>query len=405
VGELAHVHVGPGCLGLGLVVATTLEAGMDVHLIGRPGCRLRKEQLRVSFHGDHGQRHAAMPLAVRTISAADSFSRLEGEAQDAIRTAPNLLLTTSTGAHGMRAGSDVLLDIISQRPKRRGFRTLCVSAEGSLGESWRKLRRQMEADSVDCRDSMVSRLCYPSPESLGPEAMEVYAEGFAEWVIEGPIDQPLLAALDRVGHVEFTEEKVPEHCARRHWLVDSGQLALTLMARRAGVANTRVGEYEEWLRRFCQPVVSAYIAREDALPGTRDYVQDHINAWTRHDHDLQGALRSLQRADLIPFLEEVETKLVEPLEAVAAQGQEWTEGIEAFNSLQAVLSDFNQYADSSTLDVAHTPLAEVGDEKALKRYDKIVHRVFDPETAARMTEDLRKELRVSRARYAQAGST
>jgi hypothetical protein len=398
--ELAHVHVGPGCLGLGLVAATTLEAGMDVHLVGRPGCRLDKDRLSVAFHGDHGQRHASMPLPVRTVSAADSYRELESEAQDAVRSAPHLLLTTSLGRRGLRDGGAVLLDILRQRPKELRPTTVCIAAEGDPGGAWSGLEGTLSRRGVDCRRTVVNRLCYPSPRSADPAACEVFAEDFAEWVISGEPDQPLLEALDGVDHTLFTEDIEP-YRMRRHWLVDSGQLAVALRARRLKMTHTPADEKRfGWLARFYEPILRAYEQRPDALGDSRDYVQDHIQIWIRHDHDLQRILQSsLLRADLIPFLDEVERKLLEPLMAVRALDLSWVEAVDVFETLDDVLNDFDQYVDGPALDRDNGPLSKEHDDEALGRYARIVGRVFEDSVALDMVQRLTRSFEDDRARY------
>lgn len=409
--QFAHIHFGPGRLGLGLVVLTAIEGGLDIHLVARQDCELRADRLSVMLHQNGGGTRRVHPLPIGSLSAAGCAGDLEPEARAALRSS-SLLVTTSLTTAGISQCKGLIAEVLGLRPRRLLPATVFIAAENDAGADGALLERELRALGIDCRRTMVNRLCYipeavvpnggDPPGAPDPRAREVHADGLAEWVIEGKPDHPVLLALDRAPHTRFVPDAAPYEL-RKRWLVNGGHLALALWARRRRIVSMAVAASEpgrsKWLARFSAPLVRALETRYPELEDSERYTLDHVDAWMRHDDDVSRILRRLTRGDLLPLLDDVERKLVEPLELLRGMGESWPLLQQTFYRLQTILRNYNEYLDREQIENGQIVLTRERDQQVLERYRALLSAVFPVAEANRLVEQMDRAFDRHRARF------
>jgi len=312
----------------------------------------------------------------------------------AIDDAPHLLITTAVTTAGIPAVAPIILELLDARSRRDDVTTTFIAGENDPGETYPELAEELTRLRVDCRRTMVNRLCFEPEELQRDGARVVRADGLAEWLIEGEPSTPALAALAALDHVTFVADVEPFE-VRKRWLVNGGHLALAILAReykqpRLDHAATAEGR-TAWLRRLHSVLIGPLQRRYPELTGNDAYAAAHVNAWIRHEDRATRVLRRLRRADIGPFLRDVHRKLGEPLMAPEMNRGDSRHVIEELlRSLHAVLCSLEQYEDLQEIYEDPSLLDEAVDDNCTSLYCWWLAALLDDETAELRGRELRE---------------
>jgi hypothetical protein len=269
----AHIHIGAGRLGLGLIAASGAQARLDLHLVHRTSSSV-PEPLHVSLTvvGEHGA--AAGPsFEIPSVSCSDTVQGLAPAVQTVLRHAPHLLITTAVTTEGLAARRDFLIELAAERAKSDQVRsTAFIAGENDPGPGYPALKAELRALGVDCRDTMVNRVCPSIEADLAADARRVTVDALAEWVIAGRPTGAALGALARVSHVRFVADVEPYE-VRKRWLVNGVHLAIAILARYRRLPSIDVAVAEEgriaWIERLQAVLIGALERRHPGLEDKR----------------------------------------------------------------------------------------------------------------------------------------
>lgn len=380
---IAHIHFGPGNLGLGLILLSGIEAGFRVHAIARAGSTLPSDPaLEVVIREESGDR--VIPLDVGSCCRADGLEDVDDRVRHALAEIPHVLITTAVTTAGLADVSELIVAVAQQRPPGRGFSTTFIACENDPGSAYEPLCTRLRAHGVDCRATMVNRLCSEPKELKRPGARVIRADRLTEWVIAGTANNPALLALDRLPHVLFVVDVKPYE-VRKRWLVNGGHLALALMARarrqvKLDIAATEPGR-SEWLARLQSAMIGALPQQSSTLEDNESYAVQHVAAWMRHDDDVARVLKRMCRADLAPFFADMDRKLGEPARAIVSNTRDVLPELnEALTALHDILRDFDQYEDYGEIKEGKVQLNSATDDQSVRLYRLWLSGLVDEQT-------------------------
>lgn len=386
----AHLHIGPGCLGLGLIVATALEAGLDVHLVARAGSKLPGDpRFKALEKGEAVD--LTYPLPVRTFCKADTFAALPDGVRDVILRTPALLITVSATTVGFEQRHRFFLDVAAARAvKSDPGSTVFIPCENDPGASYPAFREELERMGVDCRDTMVNRLCPKLEPDSADGRLTVIVDEMAEWVVKGAPDRPPLRALDQVPHVSFTPDLAPFE-TRKRWLVNGAHLALAILARARNIpsvdqAAARLGR-TKWLEKLHEGLIQALDRKHPGMEKNAEYAARHVAAWSRHEDEVTRILRRLKRADPEPFFDDLERKLIEPV-ALLGDLSAFPQVEYVFDRLHYLLQRGKFYVDFGEFSAFLPTLPTSVDVRMSARYEQALRPVLGKQEAKLRAESL-----------------
>jgi hypothetical protein len=385
------VHIGPGKLGLGLVVATANEVNLDSHLVASKRPKPRYEQYNLALTG-----YQSIPLRFESFSKAGGFGDLEPETQKAIiaRSGDPMLITTAVG-NALAQCVDLIVEIVERRSTNGSGEALFIACENNVGACYAGLVERLEELGVDCRPTMVNRLC---PEAIPNEdrtAVYIRADPYAEWMIEGANDHAALEQLQGAATVSFVPDVEP-YCTRKRWLVNGGHLALALFARLRREPSIRVianeADRQQQLLDLQTEMIDVLPAKWRAiLADSAKYGEEQIVPFCRTDDDTTRILSRLKRADLKPFMEDADRKLGEPARRYRAQfGCESPQFREVFRAMHEVLRRLNSYEDAPDVRKGLIALDEASDKEAVFAYRRLLNGTVSRDTRDERVKDLNR---------------
>ncbi len=395
----AHIHIGPGCLGLGLVVVASVEADLDIHVIAREGSKLPDcPQFKALVTAESGEECMALPVA--TFSKSDTLESLDDTVRDLIANVPELLVTTAATTEGLEKRHGFLLQLAEMRARSSSAETtLFIPCENDPGKSYPSFKQQLTALDVECLDTLVNRLCPKMSSDNG--SVQVIADELAEWVIEAePDHQHTLVALGELSYVDFVADVRPYE-TRKRWLVNGAHLALAIIAHAKRTVSIDEAASEpgraQWLERLHEVLIESLDSRYPGLDENRRYASRHVAAWTRHEDDVVRIMRRLRRANPVPFLDDLERKLVEP---IALLEDPWSspQVRHVFNRLHKVLQRVRSYVDFEELPSILPTLDRSIDVRTATRYKELLVPVMGEKAAVDRADKLGVSLDSHRVR-------
>ena len=369
--EALHVHIGPGGLGLGLIVDTANEAELESHLVGRKDSPATVGRYRLELTGEE-----ARPLRTSSYSEATCFEELCPAAQAAIAQAESMLITTAVG-RGLEACGDLIVEIASQRGREDSGRTVFIACENNPGECYPKLAARLEELGVECRATMVNRLCPGRRLEEETMTLVVPADPHAEWLIEGEEEGAILRRIGSTEAVSFVPEVEP-FAVRKLWLVNGIHIALALFAREKKEPSIRAAAREpERLQALIELQADMIQALRkqwsEVLGDNGAYGRRQLAPfWQTHD-DTRRILKRLKRADLAPFLRDADRKLGEPARRyVAVVGHASFNFESIFELLHKLLLNFASYEDEIEILDGEVGLDRGRDRNAVDAYGELL---------------------------------
>ncbi|HEY1451009.1 MAG TPA: hypothetical protein VGF47_08650, partial [Solirubrobacteraceae bacterium] len=347
--QFEHIHFGAGRQGVGGVVPLSCAAGGRVHVVVHGASELSPDcELACSLGAPDGQRDDPV-LDHASFSRADKIEQLHPQAREALRSAPELLLTTALSPLGVQEQSAFLLSLARARTER-GQSTVFIPCEEEIGEEHTRLLSQLEEMGVDVRRCAFYRLSSQDlRRSLGRDRRAVVVAAAVEWVIEGEADCDLLRALAQAPGASFSMY-IDQHRVRIRWLAGNARLSLALLAAEAKQPQLAIASVEsecaEWLERIhgaLVPLVQAHCPNLDCI---ESYAARTRIALLEHEDDGLTALRNMRRTTLRPFMRELQRLIGDPWRAYVDTGALLPEELSRLlSALHTVLSDMESYSD------------------------------------------------------------
>lgn len=384
-----HIHVGPGCLGLGLIVTAGVEADLDVHLIARAVSALPPDPMFKALEkGQTGMRSFDLPVS--TFTKGETLDALGELARQLVVDAPEALITIAATTEGFEARHKFLLEIAAARAERAGSQTVFVPCENDPGRSYPEFRTAMEALGVDCRDTMVNRLCPKLKLDPVDGAYQVTVDEVAEWVIQGAPDHRGLQALESLAYVEFAPDLEPFE-TRKRWLVNGAHLALAILAHARNIPSIDIAAVEpgraRWLQRLHAALIEALEHEHPHMTSNEEYAARHVAAWTRHEDEVTRILRRLKREQPLPFFDDLERKLIEPVSLLSAPAS-IREVRYVLDRLHYLLVKAKSYVDFEKFRSFLPTLPTAVDVRMCSRYEEILAPVLGTDEASSRAESL-----------------
>jgi hypothetical protein len=386
-----HLHIGPGCLGLGLVTATSLDAGLDVYLLARSGSKLPYDaRFKLLVKGESGE--TTIPLPVPPLAKADHVEDLADPVRGLVMDSEDLLVTVAATTEGLEARHQFLIDLARRRAALGGGRrTVVIACENDPGPRHPDLVEALEEVGAECLPTMVNRLCHDLEIDPVDGCHRVTVDEIAEWVIEGgPDGHAALAALAEVEHVDFVEDVVPFE-TRKRWLVNGAHLALAILARARNIASIDIAAAAvgrtRWLEQLHEPLIEALEQRHPGLTDNDLYASRQVSAWLRHEDGVTRILRRLRRAEPLPFFDDLERKLIEPLRSLD-HPTNFEPVSYVLDRLHYVLSRAKSYVDYDEFETILPSLPTAVDVQMYARYRSMLVPLVGQAEAQRRADSL-----------------
>lgn len=391
MGTLA-VHLGPGPLGLGLVVDVLLRQGFDVCLIGKPEGKEHKEYWLAFADPDRG-------LQSRQVQWACNPRDVQGLGDDVtvrLRTDSSVLITCALGDKAAERDS-LLREILALRPA--GAETVLLACENEPDEIYAAIAQGFP-DVYYCA-CVVDRICSrdkPEIDSEGRRRLLVHS--VAQWVIRQPQGRPhhVIEQLADADEVVATDQPLDAHKARKLWVVNGVHLLLALLARKEGLEelpldDARRAAFEQLAQPLIESILEAVERRWPDLRRDPEFAADRVRAFCESPDSASRILRHrLIRSDLTSLMARLDTRLGSAARLATEEDVDtyWFEAL--VDVLLETLRDRNAYlAEPSG---AH-PTAEK-DEDAVELFEQFMAGWTNPERAERAARELRALLAIQR---------
>jgi hypothetical protein len=375
-----QIHFGAGRHGVGAILPLSLSAGGRVHVVVHTASELAPDsELICSVCGPNGQRHDLV-LDVASFSRANAIEQLDPQARAVLVAASELLVTTAITPGGIDAQSEFLMALARARV---GKHTIFIPCEEEIGAEHTELLTRLGVLGVDVRRGVVNRLCSRDIGATGNSRRAVRADEHVEWLIEGMPEGLLLQSLAHVPGVAFTKH-IEAHALRTRWLAHGIRLALALLAAEANQPQIRLQAVESardgWLKRVYSILIPLVERRCDEFVDMDEYAHMQVETLLRHDDDGLSALRKLRRANLSPFLRELQRSVGEPCrELVQSTGALPSDLRRVFFAIEVVLSNIECYSDYERYACGDMVLTIDTDAKALDAYRELLAGIFSVE--------------------------
>jgi hypothetical protein len=375
---------------LGLIVDAANRARLVTHLVSLRPNSPQPETYTLRLTGEN-----PIELDIASHSNASTRRELDPRALAATEGEAPMLVTTAVGA-GFGDCCNLLVEIAEAR-SRSGAPTVFIACENNTGSRYTEVKQQLEALGVECRETMVNRLC---PErSLGNDdkLLVVRADPYAEWLIEGDGGKDPLGQIAGVRYVEFKPDVRP-FGVRKRWLVNGAHLALALFARPVNQPRIREAVRDPERRRRIEALQEDMVEVlpsewQQALGDSREYAREQLVPMARTEDDASRILGRLKRVDLAPFLEDANRKLGEPARRSVAETGSLSGSFEdVFDNLHDVLLNIDHYTDARDIRRGEAHLSEQKDQEAVAAYEQLLDGVVSGETKSVRRDQLVRRL-------------
>jgi hypothetical protein len=404
--ESAHIHLGPGCLGLGLIVSSSCRAGLEVHVVSlRGGTQLTSNDFELEVVDSLVTPPRLESHRVDGFWEASTVEQLAPPLREVLLHRPHLLITTSLTTSGLEAAQPFIQSLVEER-QRAGFArsTTFIGAENDLGPTWEQFRLVLEASGTRPLRAMVNRYCPSRSDANGLRRVVVDVE--EEWVIELsrlPIPPPV-AVLADLPHVEVVASTTAFE-KRKLWLINGTHLALAIVARstrniqKMNIAG-REPERQRWVSMFQHDMSRVLRDTGMALGDEAQYGSRHFESVLRHEDSVGRILRRFTRSDLTAFLDDFQLKVGEAMRfQMAKRGHLSPAFQELLDELQKLLLWFDAFEDAAAIRTGEIWLSASTDEESIARYMTLISQTMDPELVPERIRVLRRVWARHRERF------
>jgi hypothetical protein len=353
---------------------------------------------------------------VVSFSRADCLADLKPSLAAALTDCDDVLITTSLTTAGFEARQPLIREIAEVRHAAtsdgRALTTFFIACENNAGPTYPEFVEELKRFGVESLPTMVNRLCYFHEEDAQAAGVRVRVDEVAEWVVQGDATTPLLQTLEAGCSAVLFVPDIGPYKTRKHWLVNGGHLALGIMARdrKQSLLNIAAAEPEvtNWLKRYHREAAQVVERQWPFLQASEVYGGKHVQAWRRHEDGVSHVLSRFNRANLLPFLEDLDYKLGAPARAAKEQTGVLPNVFSAiFDALQRILTRMERYEDFDLFKEAHAP-GWVGakprldadiDRSVLERYSRLLQDLLEPNETGHRVRRLDKSFQLDRNRF------
>lgn len=408
---MLHVHIGPSPLALGLLVPVTLAAGFDVCLVGRPGSRNQREYGCASTGPGGSLRYHQ----VDWFESPERPEDLPGDLRARIAS-PEALLLTCTLRKAIALRRDFVEGLLRMRPEES--ETLLLPCENAPDSAYEEIALACDGLDVLMLRTVVNRMCIGREPDIDGRRM-VFAHPLGEWLIERPAQtETILPALEAREEVSLVDDISARH-DRKLWMVNGAHQALALMARKGSRAALRIPRTDgpnpqrdrdaDDLSRSARDVeVAARLshlhgAMDDALrkihpdlTGNLDYAVHHVRAYSEHPDSIARVLEAFRRENLTPFIETLETRLVEAARICARDGRSIEPFSFVFDVFESLASDVDAFLDFKAIRSSPERMDAATDAAAVAAYARLTEGWMPEDEAEKRVKRLTKALSAHR---------
>ena len=355
------VHLGPGRLGLGLIVDQLDQSRFSVCLVGRPD---PGEDIKETREYGFASTDPQVGLGYRNVRWPSNAATVEGlpaEVLEIIDSAESVLITCAL-AKEISSRVDFIAELVARRPD--GAETVLLPCENDPHEAYDQIVKCCGV-RLTCCPCVVDRICsWPFTTTIDEQGRTivtthprdakrrrvVVAHPVGEWVISAP-DFPLatLARLAQASLVTVVHGDIDGYEVRKRWSVNGVHTLLALVARNQGIGRLPLaGSYQDAFLESARPLLDQISAAVEHgwpdVPHDEFYVAERIRAFVEAP-DTTGRIleRHLVRSDLRSFMGRLNYRVGEAARAANAAGQDCEPFYQAMSLVVSVLSDYQLY--------------------------------------------------------------
>jgi hypothetical protein len=409
------VHLGPGRLGLGLVVDQLDQVGFSVCLVGRPDVA-PEESERQQFGLASADPEVGLEYReVAWSSNAGSVAELPAAVLDLLSARDPVLITCSLG-DSIAERVEFIAELLDRRAD--GAETVLLACENDPDRGYEQIER-LCGDALSVCPCVVDRICAtpmahsidqlgrdrltPRPrDDAGRRVVAIHPVG--EWVVSAPgIEAATLTRLSGAPLVRLVDGPIDAYKARKRWLVGGVHLVLALVARRESadfLPLDRLHEiaFVELAGPLMSQMSSALGSAWPDVPLDRDYAEQRIRAFTETPDTTARVIGGrLIRSDLRPLLKRVNVRIGDAARAAREAGEDCEPFYDAMSLLVSVLADHTRYYDEGAPE-----LDPIVDKEALEIFRSVLADWLDHRRASDLLETLERALRVHYAVFSDA---
>jgi len=406
------VHLGPGRLGLGLIVEQLDQSQFSVCLVGPPNppddAHEQTEYGLASTSPDDGLGYRSVPWACN----AATVDELPSEVLASIESDEQILITAALGER-IAERVDFLTELVDRRPD--GAETILLACENEPHDAYDILAGRCGARLTLCR-CVVDRICsWPvtiATDDTGRTIVTehprdssgrriVIAHPVGEWIIATPEPVPApLTQLAAAPLVTLITGDLGGYEARKLWSVNGVHTVLALVARLEGIRQLPLTDPQrQAFLRLAAPLLAqiseAVTHRWPEVPVDATYGPERIRAFTEAPDTTARILeRYLVRHDLTPFMRRLNRRIGDAAREASAAGQDCEPFYQAMALAVSVLGDPQRYYSEKDGD---PPPDELVDQAALALFDDCLQGWLDERRANDLRATLERALRDQRA--------
>jgi len=378
------VHLGPGRLGLGLVLDTVLSlADLEVCLIGASD-RSHEEvvEYEIAFIGETGD-----PQARRVTWAGNPavVTDLDEPVLDRLRSDEPVLITRSL-AHQASDREGLLRDILAQRPARA--ETVVLACENDPDPMYAAVTDEYPRVHY-CACVMDRVVNWNDPCRHADGRRRVIAHPLGQWVIwhPKPDESEVIKRLRGAPYVVVVEHEdlLAGYRKRRQWAVNGVRLVMALSTRLPGTdalppENQPYDELQESVRPLMAIVLEAIAREHPELPPDNEFVAERMRVFRETPNSAVRILeKRLVRADLRALMQHVDACIGE----AAREAQRLRISCEQFEGvvdlLLETLKDRTAYFDYPVW----ANLDPYVDAEVVRQFQDVISEWMDPTRALR----------------------
>lgn len=391
------VHIGPGRLGLGLVVEQALLASFDICLIGRPDGHENRRYGLGFTDPEVGFSYRRVRWAANPASLDD----LDDMVLAVLGSGEPVLITCALDTK-IAQRAELVAQIITKRPA--GAETVLLACENDAAEEYAELA-QRYAERLLMPAVVVDRICAwaePNRDEFGRRMVQAHTVG--EWIVERPATAArTLDQLNRAPLVRLVDTPIEGWKARKLWSVNGVHLVLGIVARVAGadhlpLAGALLSRFISQARPLCDQIAAGVHHRWPDVPCEDAYARERIRAFCESPDTTHRLLaKHLQRHDLRSFMTRLDGRLGGAARAAWLAGQDCSPFAEVMSLVGSALNDprvFYEPKEPHVLDAAI-------DEEVLAVWEKVLTGWMDEGAIAARVSELRRTLDAQRDMAAQ----
>jgi hypothetical protein len=402
------IHLGPGRLGLGLIVEQLGRSQFSVCLIGPPdggkepleyGLAFTDPEIGLEYH------------TVDFYSGATTVSQLPDEVLALIASTEPLLITSALAAQ-ITNRIELLVEIVNRRPV--GSETVLVACENEPHEAYRTLARKCAGRLTSC-PCVVDRICaWPSTITIDEHGETIVTEHrrdmegrrvvvvhpVGEWLIAAPKPIPAtLVQLQQAPHVNVIHGDIAGYEDRKLWSVNGVHTVLALLARLERIRQLPLTDpYQQAFLQTATPLIAQIAAaiehQHPEIPYDSDYVSDRIRAFSQApDTPARILERTLKRSDLRAFMARLNRRVGDAARVAREAGQDCEPFYAVMTLVVGVLSDRQLYYREAK----PRAIEEAIDQEALEMFGAVLADWLDKPRAQDLITTLARALNAHRS--------